>query len=769
MKLNDAGIYNLKQIFVGEKGERNDNKDGVLSNKPRVINIPAYQRPYRWEEENISQLFEDYYDNATDEEKRYFLGSSVIVKKTQDNTDELIFDVVDGQQRITTLYLLNYIRYLLKREYITEIIDNPMKLAIDSKLVVELQDCYVELIGKNKNEVFQSISNGVERVASDLVNNKDTTTSLRELKNAFYNGLGIATPLGTIEETEEAIYNASRDFFNREELRLRYTRERYISSLKEAMAKVYIKKEDGTYNYTLKVIGENPESESSDFSNYYTKAMKMIFNKLWEKVTSDASNTADAKELCKKATMLADEIVNNLELCIIMTSKEEDAYKLFEVLNDRSLDVSDLELIKNLFYQYYCRFSGDSDDTKDENITALDEIWTDKIFGDINNTSKSSRFISYLSAVYLTSDTDLLFKDDIKFKDSIEKNYFIRKPEDRNQILHSSYNDTLAAFNVYLAIKIIIDKYNVKFTYTKQNSLAAENDPHKSISYKAINLLIARDYHAVIPALTNVIISTYCIGLNHRLCDVDFEDNFKKFIDDVLADSDHQNNDFKPIHKCSYYLWRTAIMAKDYNMPREIAKDIISKNGLGQFDPTISFNMDYFNIAKKEMPDWINSWKYSSSSTFVPKVLLLNLTAYDLDSNGKLVYRASQLTFNPKKLELDHLEANRINPGNEKQYYLYDDKEKRNRDVNSYLGNFMILDEANNNIKNNVPLKDALDYYDRFKDFWLVKEIKDMIASDDYFDKEKQVPKETFFTERTKRLKEYFINLMNLDLSEIRK
>ena len=71
--------------------------------------IPAYQRPYRWGEDNINRLFTDYYD---DNEGQYFLGSLVAVEKKL-GAQKSRFDIVDGQQRITTLYLLNYLRFIL--------------------------------------------------------------------------------------------------------------------------------------------------------------------------------------------------------------------------------------------------------------------------------------------------------------------------------------------------------------------------------------------------------------------------------------------------------------------------------------------------------------------------------------------------------------------------------------------------------------------------------------------------------------------------------
>lgn len=60
--------------------------------------IPEYQRPYAWSEEEILTLIEDIQDF---EEEIYYLGS-LTVNKIQEN----IFEVIDGQQRLTTLFIL---------------------------------------------------------------------------------------------------------------------------------------------------------------------------------------------------------------------------------------------------------------------------------------------------------------------------------------------------------------------------------------------------------------------------------------------------------------------------------------------------------------------------------------------------------------------------------------------------------------------------------------------------------------------------------------
>lgn len=65
--------------------------------------IPPYQRPYAWTEEECETLFDDLYDFfLTEKTDNYFLGS-IVLKKEEDKPSA---DVIDGQQRLTTLTIL---------------------------------------------------------------------------------------------------------------------------------------------------------------------------------------------------------------------------------------------------------------------------------------------------------------------------------------------------------------------------------------------------------------------------------------------------------------------------------------------------------------------------------------------------------------------------------------------------------------------------------------------------------------------------------------
>src|SRR5436305_1358204 len=64
--------------------------------------IPPYQRPYSWQTENVQQLMEDLWSAYKSDDSEYFIGSLITIEREKDR----LYDVVDGQQRLTTLNLL---------------------------------------------------------------------------------------------------------------------------------------------------------------------------------------------------------------------------------------------------------------------------------------------------------------------------------------------------------------------------------------------------------------------------------------------------------------------------------------------------------------------------------------------------------------------------------------------------------------------------------------------------------------------------------------
>ena len=63
--------------------------------------IPIYQRNYAWSRFEIEQLLDDINDIDINKTKKYYLGNLIVNERSIN-----CFEVIDGQQRLTTLFLL---------------------------------------------------------------------------------------------------------------------------------------------------------------------------------------------------------------------------------------------------------------------------------------------------------------------------------------------------------------------------------------------------------------------------------------------------------------------------------------------------------------------------------------------------------------------------------------------------------------------------------------------------------------------------------------
>jgi len=99
---------------MSEKGGINMSEDlsGIFKPEAKTImkifgdadsyyQIPDYQRPYSWNDEQIEQLWDDIYSAMETNGESYFLGPMILIR-----TKDGYFEVVDGQQRLTTLIIL---------------------------------------------------------------------------------------------------------------------------------------------------------------------------------------------------------------------------------------------------------------------------------------------------------------------------------------------------------------------------------------------------------------------------------------------------------------------------------------------------------------------------------------------------------------------------------------------------------------------------------------------------------------------------------------
>jgi uncharacterized protein with ParB-like and HNH nuclease domain len=138
--------------------------------------VPDYQREYVWTEIEISQLLEDVYEEYDfNLNKEYFIGSTVVFKN-----DDGFYELIDGQQRTTSIFL---IICAFKKVYKERGIDiDTIERMIKDKTVNALGDS----MDRHKLELqYRESSNILVKIAENLDRPENLIGSADRLFNAY--------------------------------------------------------------------------------------------------------------------------------------------------------------------------------------------------------------------------------------------------------------------------------------------------------------------------------------------------------------------------------------------------------------------------------------------------------------------------------------------------------------------------------------------------------------------------------------------------------
>lgn len=156
-----------------------------------MFNIPVYQRPLSWGKDNFDQLFEDIYDAMTSSRQmQYFLGSIILQKHEHEKNK---FDIVDGQQRISSLAIL----MAVIRDYTA---DDKLKKSLYSCLYQE-EDKYKRIPEEMRvtpwedlKEMFKKYiceCGGTEKFMNDFDNNRVQYSDSQDPRYHLYEAISI--------------------------------------------------------------------------------------------------------------------------------------------------------------------------------------------------------------------------------------------------------------------------------------------------------------------------------------------------------------------------------------------------------------------------------------------------------------------------------------------------------------------------------------------------------------------------------------------------
>lgn len=293
----------------------------LFGNTDSLYQIPRYQRPYSWGDDQLEKLWDDLIE-AKDNDPNYFLGS-VITAKPEDSTSYV--DIVDGQQRLTTLTILLCVYRDLFPNINHEILDTD-PFAVDHKVIyssIRFNDRFERLrlrTHSNHQSDFDSI-----------ILNGDTTKVKKPTKVDL----------------------------RKDEPRFKFINTAHFFNLK---------------------LTELGESEAGTLINYIFNSVKII--------RIDCQSVAFA-------------------------------IKLFQVLNDRGLDLSNADLIKSfLIGQIQKSFAGDTEIKKQKEDQFMDDWKICEAHSNHTETSLNDLFVMYEYYVLGTNPKRSLYDELVEvFKD----------------------------------------------------------------------------------------------------------------------------------------------------------------------------------------------------------------------------------------------------------------------------------------------------------------------------------------------------------------
>jgi len=114
--------------------------------------IPSYQRPYVWGKEQIDKLLSDFHEAFSRNDMHYYIGTVLLYEqKTENNT---IYQLIDGQQRFTTLWLAAVSFKLLNADSeIEEFLKVGDELRLDFAIRKQIK-LYMQALLKNEKKQY---------------------------------------------------------------------------------------------------------------------------------------------------------------------------------------------------------------------------------------------------------------------------------------------------------------------------------------------------------------------------------------------------------------------------------------------------------------------------------------------------------------------------------------------------------------------------------------------------------------------------------------
>lgn len=730
MDLKGAEIRNFFGIIVG--------KNDINSETRSIVTIPHYQRPYRWKADLVSDLIQDW----GQADSNYFAGSIVTVIKEGSNNKSNSFELIDGQQRFTTIYLINYIRFLFFRVMVRECCMPGKLLKSHDDFLGKLIDVQSYILTGNDN--LLKYKDKIDLIDSgDNEDDENYEIHFRELASF---------PNDCFENDDnylEEHYVFLKKYLKKSNFLLSYDRSFFNNVLIEVLSSVCIK--ISSRNKPELIIRDLDKNIIEGGGEAYKIAIQTIFDAFCKIIDEDNNvKTDNAFNYARALSLKISDFLKQIQICVIETGNPDDAYTLFETLNERSLALDNLDLIKNQFFKTFVESNNAdmSETEKDVFIQELDNFWNEEIFKE--TAIKGKALITFLAVAYITGSTVITPKQTDKNIRNALKNYLSQYDSSNPYTIDLIRSN----FNVFKACKIILDTAGVK--YSSEANLAYENFyTQNTILEKCIHFLRGANQDTVLAGLFAVILNY--IRLVDKVSDFD-PTKVKQFSEKYLKTKDLPEE----IKGVAFDFWKLSMKSKTHQNVLKHSSILLEKNDLKSNSFQI-INIDA-NVASKlddEFKESLQTWSYGQNY----KIRILFARCFQLKPNpsGKLINVSFPLT-TTQKLDVDHMEPKKLDVSHQDCYFQHSD---RTSFVNQ-LGNMMILTSDSNRQKSNKPMVMVFPVLDDIglSEHFITKQTKKFLDANHTFSGNKlKVPTENFFNERKQFLIDTFSEAIEVPFS----
>lgn len=393
---------------------------GDLLNSPSIpmqqFAVPRFQRNYSWGQVETDKLWTDAYNNYIEHEEdsaanffasQYMLGPMVLL---EDRGPNYVWQVIDGQQRLATLTTLfcviRDIFFVLKDQHGDDEGYRLIKKLIERKTFSSMREPRLMLNHTDKGmffDVIQTEGNPDEKIMcwhNDIKGQKKSVPKSHKLLMKCY------------EDYYEKISNVILvGFVKSEDMshKLEAYRDKQKKNITEDMIKdpntyslpteFFERHWDGSSFVYDNKVSENEKQDYDalkgkpsgkkfqnidDYMRYKIRQKQKKFDKVVSKIVkgkkSTMLKTADPANITT-LTKFLEHVVRQNFVVTVKVRDENDAFMIFETLNERGKPLSKSELVKNMCFGVI---------KKESDITELDTRWIEIFNAELKN---GDRFI----------------------------------------------------------------------------------------------------------------------------------------------------------------------------------------------------------------------------------------------------------------------------------------------------------------------------------------------------------------------------------------